>query len=189
FDDVPLYWDAWDVMDYHLQTRKPVVEVVSPVQIASPGGLRGSVTFTLRISDKSTITQEIILDVMCPYIKFNTQVLHHVSLYQVQYSGTVDTMCPYIKFNTQVWGHKWADLSEHGFGVSLLNDSKYVGSSVDRAWCFPRQDSGLRAPKAPDANADMGSHQFTYAVMPHTGESCGQELWSVAVVSSSVVVV
>lgn len=23
FDDVPLYWDAWDVMDYHLQTRCP----------------------------------------------------------------------------------------------------------------------------------------------------------------------
>lgn len=21
FDDVPLYWDAWDVMDYHLETR------------------------------------------------------------------------------------------------------------------------------------------------------------------------
>ncbi|CDQ95160.1 unnamed protein product [Oncorhynchus mykiss] len=60
-------------MDYHLQTRKPVVEVVSPVQIASPGGLRGSVTFTLRISDKSTITQEIILDAMCPYVKFKTQ--------------------------------------------------------------------------------------------------------------------
>ncbi|VDK25297.1 unnamed protein product, partial [Anisakis simplex] len=22
FDDVPLYWDAWDVMDYHLETAK-----------------------------------------------------------------------------------------------------------------------------------------------------------------------
>lgn len=22
FDDVPLFWDAWDVMDYHLETRK-----------------------------------------------------------------------------------------------------------------------------------------------------------------------
>uniref|UniRef100_A0AAZ3RRR5 alpha-mannosidase n=1 Tax=Oncorhynchus tshawytscha TaxID=74940 RepID=A0AAZ3RRR5_ONCTS len=44
----------------------------------------------------------------------------------------------------QFVGHKWADLSEH------------VGSA-------------LRAPKSPDANADMGSHQFTYAVMPHTG--------------------
>lgn len=21
FEDIPLYWDAWDVMDYHLQTR------------------------------------------------------------------------------------------------------------------------------------------------------------------------
>lgn len=21
YDDVPLYWDAWDVMDYHLETR------------------------------------------------------------------------------------------------------------------------------------------------------------------------
>ena len=29
----------------------------------------------------------------------------------------------------QVCGHKWADLSEHGFGVALMNDSKY-GHSV-----------------------------------------------------------
>ena len=21
FDDIPLYWDAWDVMDYHMETR------------------------------------------------------------------------------------------------------------------------------------------------------------------------
>lgn len=27
----------------------------------------------------------------------------------------------------------------------------------------------LRAPKAPDANADMGTHHFIYAVMPHSG--------------------
>lgn len=101
FDDVPLYWDAWDVMDYHLQTRcqsltlasifrvfsgildmktmylsyrKPVLEVVQPAHVVSSGGLRGSVDFTLRISDKSTVTQEIIMDAMCPYIKFNTEV-------------------------------------------------------------------------------------------------------------------
>ncbi|PWA30481.1 hypothetical protein CCH79_00015270 [Gambusia affinis] len=73
FDDVPLYWDAWDVMDYHLQTRKPVVEVVQPVRVVFPGGVRGSVSFTLRISDKSTVTQEIIMDAMCPYIKCSGQ--------------------------------------------------------------------------------------------------------------------
>ena len=27
----------------------------------------------------------------------------------------------------------------------------------------------LRSPKAPDAHADMGTHNFCYAVMPHTG--------------------
>ena len=27
----------------------------------------------------------------------------------------------------------------------------------------------LRAPKAPDEEADMGSHEFCYAVYPHTG--------------------
>ena len=29
----------------------------------------------------------------------------------------------------EVSGHKWADLSEYGFGVSLLNDCKYGHST------------------------------------------------------------
>lgn len=29
----------------------------------------------------------------------------------------------------QVWMHRWMDLSEHGFGLALLNDCKY-GASV-----------------------------------------------------------
>ena len=28
----------------------------------------------------------------------------------------------------------------------------------------------LRSPKAPDAHADMGTHNFCYAVMPHAGK-------------------
>lgn len=31
----------------------------------------------------------------------------------------------------KVWGHKWADLSEYNFGVSLLNDCKY-GYSINQ---------------------------------------------------------
>lgn len=33
--------------------------------------------------------------------------------------------------------------------------------------------SRLRAPKAPDVTADMGRHEFTYALMPHKGEYQG----------------
>ena len=27
----------------------------------------------------------------------------------------------------------------------------------------------LRSPKAPDGNADVGTHKFTYSIMPHEG--------------------
>ncbi|XP_051548810.1 alpha-mannosidase 2C1 [Myxocyprinus asiaticus] len=189
FDDVPLYWDAWDVMDYHLQTRKPVIEVIEPAKVVSSGGLRGSVSFTLRISGKSTITQEIVLDACCPYIKFNTQVdweeahkflkvefpvqVHSPSAtYEIQFGHLQrpthrNTSWDWARF--EVWGHKWADLSEHGFGVALLNNSKYGYSIHQNIMTL----SLLRAPKAPDANADMGRHNFTYALMPHTGSFQG----------------
>ena len=29
FDDEPLYWDAWDVMDYHLETKTTLNDTVS----------------------------------------------------------------------------------------------------------------------------------------------------------------
>ncbi|KAJ3596833.1 hypothetical protein NHX12_003233 [Muraenolepis orangiensis] len=185
FDDVPLYWDAWDVMDYHLQTRKPVLEVVAPVEVVSSGGLRGSVRFTLRISEKSTVTQELVLDAMCPYVRFNTQVEWAEShkflkvefpvrvrspnaTYEIQFGHLQrpthrNTSWDWARF--EVWGHKWADLSEHNFGVSLLNDCKYGYSIHKNVMTL----SLLRAPKAPDANADMGTHLFTYAIMPHAG--------------------
>ncbi|XP_060770876.1 alpha-mannosidase 2C1 [Neoarius graeffei] len=185
FDDIPLYWDAWDVMDYHLQTRKPVVEVSQPTKVLSSGGLRGSVTFSLCISRKSKITQEVILDASCPYIKFSTQVdwaeAHKFlkvefpvqvrssnATYEIQFGHLqrpthTNTSWDWARF--EVWGHKWADLSEHGFGVALLNDCKYGHSVHQNSMTL----SLLRAPKAPDANADMGHHQFTYAIMPHKG--------------------
>lgn len=34
---------------------------------------------------------------------------------------------------------------------------------------LPPSHSRLRAPKAPDVTADMGRHEFTYALMPHKG--------------------
>ena len=28
FDDIPLFWDAWDVMEYHVETRKVGTDVL-----------------------------------------------------------------------------------------------------------------------------------------------------------------
>ena len=41
FDDVPLFWDAWDVMEYHLETRRTVgSESIHSASIIETGPLR-----------------------------------------------------------------------------------------------------------------------------------------------------
>lgn len=65
----------------------------------------------------------------------------------------------------EVCCHKWADLSENGYGVSILNDSKYGFATCGNLMRL----SLLRAPKAPDAHADMGRHHIRYAILPHSG--------------------
>jgi alpha-mannosidase len=66
----------------------------------------------------------------------------------------------------EVCAHKWADLSEPGYGVALLNDCKYgydISGNVIRL-------SLLRAPTWPDPVADRGRHGFTYRLFPHAGD-------------------
>ena len=65
----------------------------------------------------------------------------------------------------EVCCHKWADLSENGYGVSILNDSKYGFATCGNLMRL----SLLRAPKAPDAHADMGRHRIRYGILPHAG--------------------
>ena len=65
----------------------------------------------------------------------------------------------------EVCSHKWADLSEYGYGVSILNDSKYGFATSGNMMRL----SLLRSPKEPDAHADMGHHNFRYAILPHAG--------------------
>ncbi|XP_038041012.2 alpha-mannosidase 2C1 isoform X1 [Anas platyrhynchos] len=185
FDDVPLYWDAWDVMDYHLETRKPVTTVLKPLEITLAGDLRASARFSLRVGKSSTLTQEIILDAACPYVRFVTevdwkeshkflkvefpvQVRSTNATYEIQFGHVQrpthwNTSWDWARF--EVWAHKWMDLSEHGFGVAVLNDSKYGASARGNVLSL----SLLRAPKSPDATADITQHRFTYAVLPHQG--------------------
>ncbi|NXS58299.1 MA2C1 mannosidase, partial [Brachypteracias leptosomus] len=149
FDDVPLYWDAWDVMDYHLETRKPVTMLLKPLEVTLAGGLRGSASFSLQIGKSSTLTQEIILDATCPYLRFLTQVewkeahkflkvefpvqvrstnvTYEIQFGHLQRPTHWNTSWDWARF--EVWTHKWLDVSEHGFGVALLNDCKYGASA------------------------------------------------------------
>ena len=80
-------------------------------------------------------------------------------------SGRRTTRRPRDRAQYEVPGHRWADLSEHGFGAALLTDCKYGYSCHGNELRI----SLLRAPKSPDPEADMGRHAFAYALLPHAG--------------------
>lgn len=65
----------------------------------------------------------------------------------------------------EVCCHKFADLSEAEYGVSILNESKYGFATIGNL----QRLSLIRAPKAPDAHADMGRHHIKWAILPHQG--------------------
>lgn len=58
---------------------------------------------------------------------------------------------------------KWVDLSEDGYGVSILNDCKYGHSIQDNVIKLTL----LRSPSYPDPSADEGVHQFIYSMLTH----------------------
>jgi len=187
YDDKPLYWQAWDVEVYHLGSRQELHP--ARTTIAENGPHRASVITETQISDKSWIKTTISLsattddnpsyiemdsevewreDKRFLKVEFPVDVRNTEASYETQY-GIVrrpthyNTTWDMAKF--EVCCHKWADLSEAGYGVSILNDSKYGFATQGNVMRL----SLLRAPKAPDAHADMGRHHFRYAIMPHSG--------------------
>eukprot|EP00743_Colponemidia_sp_Colp-15_P011795 GILK01013256.1.p1 GENE.GILK01013256.1~~GILK01013256.1.p1 ORF type:complete len:1088 (+),score=189.66 GILK01013256.1:43-3264(+) len=181
FDDLPFYWDAWDVMEYHLETRQPINE--GTVTILENGPLRVSLRISVRISEVSSLTQIMSLSSSSPRIDFDTTVDWHENrkFLKVEFPLAIrSSVASYeiafghlqrpTHFNTswdvarfEVCGSKWADLSEFGYGVALLNNCKYGYATHGNVLRL----SLLRSPKAPDPTCDMGQHRFTYSLLPH----------------------
>ncbi|GAA5797506.1 hypothetical protein HPULCUR_002894 [Helicostylum pulchrum] len=181
YEDVPLFWDAWDVEIYHMEKFK-VVEQGS-VQILEQGPLRCSLLIEKQLSATSQLRQIVILSAVSRRLDFETEVdwNENRQFLKVEFSwdiltDNVNYECQYghvsrpTHFNTswdaakfEVVAQKYADMSEFGYGVALLNDCKYGYSAHKNVLRL----SLLRAPKAPDSNCDIGHHSFKYAIYPH----------------------
>jgi alpha-mannosidase len=101
-------------------------------------------------------------------VAFPLDVLSPTATYEIQW-GNVErpthrnTSWDWARFET--CAQKWVDLSEGGYGASLLNDCKYghdIHENVMRI-------SLLRGPTHPDPEADLGQHRFAYSLLPHAG--------------------
>jgi alpha-mannosidase len=183
FEDRPVNWEAWDVEIYYEDSPYPS-EPASQVRVLESGALRATLEVHRPVG-ASTIVQHISIFPQSPHIEFRTvvdwrerntllkvafplNVLSPTATYEIQWGNVTrpthrNTSWDWARFET--CAHKWVDLSEGNYGVSLLNDCKYghdVHGNVLRLTL-------LRSPNAPDPNADVGTHEFTYVLYPHSG--------------------
>ena len=181
YEDRPLNWDAWDIDFYY---KESLLETASVKNINKV--VNGNVCSALEISyviGNSKIDQKITLANDSKRLDFNTTVdwsekhkmlrVHFPTIIKSE-QASYDIQYGYVKRNThkntswdrakfEVVGHKYADLSNNDYGVALMNDCKYGYSILDNTIDL----NLLRSPNNPDADADLGRHNFVYSFYPH----------------------
>jgi alpha-mannosidase len=184
FEDRPMEWDAWDI-DIFYDDKMWTADPATAIRLVDTGPLRATLEIERRILHSSYI-QRISLNHNSPRLDIETKIdwiERHILL---KVAFPVDVLAPQATYEIQ-WGNvqrpthrntswdwarfetcaqKWVDLSEGGYGVSILNDCKYGHDIHDNIIRI----SLLRSPTFPDPTADQGEHTFTYSLLPHKGE-------------------
>jgi alpha-mannosidase len=184
YADKPANWDAWDV-EAGYEAEGEEVPAAQRVEVVESGPLRAAVRVERRFRE-SWISQTYVLLSGSRRLDVETRVRWHErqvllrALFPLRvrsHEATFETMCGVVKRPThrntswdearfEVCAHRFADLSEPGYGVALLNDGKYGHSARDNVLGI----SLLRGPLYPDPLADEGEHSFTYSLFPHPGD-------------------
>ncbi|CQR58338.1 alpha-mannosidase [Paenibacillus riograndensis] len=184
YHDTPPLWDAWDLDPRYEQQPAGRAELLERKVLVS-GPVLTVLKFRWQLN-QSLIEQEIILPRHSRRVDFQTRVSWKEEHKLLKAAFPVDIVAAKATYeipfgalerpthrNTsweqaqfEVCGHRWADLSESGYGASLLNDCKYGYDIHDGVMRL----SLLRSPRWPDRQADRGEHVFTYSLYPHTGD-------------------
>ncbi|MBQ3170293.1 MAG: alpha-mannosidase, partial [Clostridia bacterium] len=184
YENRPHNYDAWDINIYY-DERSWEVEKPASVETVSEGPVATILRAKWLISD-SEIVQDIafykdiarvdfktVVDWKEPHgllkAHFPVDVFYNEAQFDIQYGNVrrathKNTSWDVARF--EVCAHKWADVSEAGYGVALMNDCKY-GYSVDE------NNIALTLVKSatnPDPTADQEMHEFSYSILPHDGD-------------------
>lgn len=183
YEDLPRDYDNWEISNYYTDKSWEINDVksVKPISDGARAGFEIEKAFL-----NSTVKQKIWLYDDIDRIDFETYIdwkESHILLkaafpvdvntdkatYDIQF-GSVERPTHY---NTswdsarfEVCAHKYADISEYSYGVSLINDCKYGHAIHDGVMSLTLLKSGTY----PDPTADKCEHFFTYSLYPHAGD-------------------
>lgn len=183
YEDRPNNHEAWDVKVYYDEKSWDINDVQT-AQIVEQGAVRTALK-VVRKFNSSTIEQffifyndidridvdyfldwkekNIILKADYPVDVNTTKATFDIQFGNLERSTHSNTTWDHAQF--EVCGHKWADLSDNSFGLSILNDCKY-GWTVKHGHIRP---SLLRCATNPNSVQDRENHHFTYSIYPHSG--------------------
>ena len=182
FEDFPREYDAWEISVYYKEKRYEINDV-SAVEMLDEG-VRKGFKITRKFYD-SVIEQKVWLYADIDKIDFDTTAewyQEHIlvkaafpvdinadkATYEIQFGSVerpthTNTSWDAAKF--EVCAHKFADLSECDYGVSILNDCKYGHDIHDGVIKLTL----LKCATHPSPKADKGHHDFIYSLRPHAG--------------------
>ena len=210
FEDRPLDNDAWNIDFYYREHPLPGPQCVC-IKVVEKNAVRLAVQLDWQMPPasnelQSTISQKLVLYANNPRIDFETSIDWHEHHQLLKVAFPVDVRSTEATYNIQfghitrpthwntswdvarfeVCAHQFVDLSEHNYGVSLLNDCKY-GHDVHEGAIYL---TCIKSPQSPDPAADQGHHQFTYSLLPHAGtfQEAGV-IWEAAQLNVSPVIV
>ena len=183
FEDKPRCFDAWE-LESTIDLKKEEIPCDGNI-IKTKNELGYFIHFTYNYNNSK------IMQTMCLYndkrrIDFKTIVEWKESQKILKTAFSVDIRGVFARYDVQegnivrpitrntsweaakfeVVAHKWADLSETGYGVALLNDCKYGYDIKEDTMRL----SLLKSATDPDYSADYGTHEFTYSIYPHKEE-------------------
>ena len=183
YPDVPREWEGWELDATYPSAGERLLAISPPERL--PGQLQQAIrvrydaqgsevtqTYALRRGSRRleilTAVQwrgrRLLLRAQTPLNVRAASATFETAFGTVARSTHSNTSWDAAQF--EVPGHRFADLSEAEFGVSLLTRSKYGYSAKGNVLGL----SLLRGPLMPDPSADAGEHTFVYALYPHAGD-------------------
>ncbi|MBQ7957535.1 MAG: alpha-mannosidase [Clostridia bacterium] len=183
FQDKPIHESAWNLEINYQKKFWDLIDAES-VSVIESSEEKGVVEI-VRKFNKSTITQKVVLRAGTDRVDFETEVDWHETEKVLKAAFNVDILATKATYEIahgsierpnhyttsydlakfEVSAHKWADLSESDYGISILNDSKYGYDIYENRMRITL----MRSPNCPDRTSDHGINTFVYSYLPHNG--------------------
>ncbi|MFI3213438.1 MAG: alpha-mannosidase [Eubacteriales bacterium] len=184
YEDKPHNYDAWDLNNYYTEKSWEITDV-DILEVVESGPVRGTVKIGRKYLD-SYIEQYISIMENSSEILIRNEIdwkekqIFMKTLFPVDVhtdEATFDIQYGNVKrkthYNTswdqarfEVCMHKWVDISEDDYGVSLINDCKYGCSVHNGVIGLSMLKSGIY----PNPEADKEHHSFQFSIFPHEGD-------------------